>query len=247
MDLIRIKKKQFISIFSILFILFLFSSCSGGFFLLQPFSFNGNMNYFIDGRFIGSIERPELNEPITIDSGINFSTGNLDEKYPEKVDELLVFHRALSWDEINRLYLTPGSLPVNSSGAAGHYTFESNLTSSGYAPAGPVGINDSAIVIHTPGGVSGNALNLSGEGNITFDYTLLPPGFGKMTLNIWVKDSEIHKDLFINILNCHMGYSDEDFFNLDINSGGINLENYQHSLSEYDSNEWHMLTLVIDN
>ncbi|MGL1893660.1 MAG: hypothetical protein OCD02_18620 [Spirochaetaceae bacterium] len=230
----------------IILLQFIFFSSCDNFVLIQPYFLDGSITVFYDGEMIGTYYEPRIDGTnVAIESDLNFSYGYGDETNPDMVDDLLVYHRMLDSDEISSLYETNGDLPDDKSDLVGYYQFEGNLENSSLGSSDD-GIESGATASYVSGGISGTGLNITtgDEGNINFNSTILPNVIEEMTINIWVKSSIMKDGEFISILNCWGGDDHDDFFNIDYDGGAIS--SIIHSLSDYDADEWHMITYVIE-
>lgn len=231
-------KKFFYIIFSIVIL----GSCEMFYFLdTNSGSSNIDNNYmlYFDGKYVAKYE--DGNSLISFDNDNKSDIYlNLQDFYKNNstaaspsflIDELLVYNRDLTSEEIYKLYEKPEVLPSNLESFSTLYSFDGNLQSSSQSYAQYDGENELAFVEN---GKVGQSLSLNE--NFPNDKIVFPDVIdvnSDCTINIWVKTATFVDRL--HIFSCLWG---------DVFYSGNSI-NWVKNLSEYESNNWHMVTLVI--
>jgi hypothetical protein len=231
----------------------------GGFFFFKAFEPEGDFELYLDGKLVCAsdihiVGAGELSQAYLMKADLSTHAlilRTFDDPL-DGIDEMLVFHRALSPEEIGDLFASPLDIPT---GAVGHYRFENDLTSEG-GTTGPVGtLGEGASITYVEGLISQGLHIGERETEVFFDSTVLPPRFEEFTLSLWFK-KDLRSTRYIGVLSIADDDEDNETLGLFIDPIGKILvggpgnhtgtaEIWHQVGQDFDHDAWHMLTIRI--
>ena len=175
---------------SILILLSL-SGC-GNMYLTSPYTMNGNVQLFLDGKMVAS---GNFDLPFTSNTGDYVYRIESGSNPVDAMAQLFVFARGIGWEEIKYLYDNFGMEPYYPADVSGHYTFSGDLLGgpiigvgvgydatliSGAVPSFPVVDNSVVPAIQ--------ALAPAGNSVIQLGDYVIPETLNELSVNFWYQE-----------------------------------------------------------
>jgi hypothetical protein len=217
----------------------------------------GNAEIYVDG---GPAEgTPQLSHTMA-EAAADFMVGGITygesptSKYTGWVDELQVFDHALTQCEVEFLHSNPGAT-LPEPGVIGQWHFDEDPVET--VAADSAGAHAGALngdAVFAPGGISGNAVEMSGSGYVTMGDAFPMNHCGDFSVAAWVKTTDAGESFvvgrhlaggspghFIGLnVSSHLGALDKAYFYN--NNGGTSDEPV--SSTNVNDDAWHQIVAV---